>query len=554
MEPLASTDPTHVGRYRLLARLGAGGMGVVYQGEAPDQSLVAVKVIHQQLAADPQFRARFEREVAVCRRVNGLCTARVLHADISADLPFMVTEFIDGPDLNVHLERHGSLPAPQVRALAGGLAEALLAIHGAGLVHRDLKPTNVLLAASGPKVIDFGIAAVADGTRYTSTGLVMGTPGWMAPEQVLGARLEPAMDVFAWGLITAFAGTGRNPFGTGPALAVMYRTLHHEPDLAGLSPQMSELVRAALSEQPAARPTPAQLLAALTGERGTPALRAVTRVLDRDWTSPRPRAEAPTTASAPLRSPDGDTHRTRLGVPHRPARTARGRAVRAVTVFLASAAVVAGAVAVRPALVRHDTGEPAAGPAADPTSGPAVEPTGRPAATPTVEPTTGPAATPASASTASVEASPATAPASAAGGGTNGTLGFPPGASPLVGVQSGKCLDVAGASTANGTTIELYTCTGGPNQAVTVTSAGELRVLGKCLDAFQQGTTDGTAVVLYDCAGTPNQRWTLTSNGQIRGVQSGLCLDATNEGTANGTPLKLFACNGQANQSWTRPS
>ena len=288
MEPLTATDPHHVGPYRLLGRLGSGGMGVVYQCETADHRVVAVKVIHDRLAADPGFRARFGREVELCRRVGGLCTARVLDADVDAPLPFMVTEFVPGPDLEAFVERHGPLPVPQVRALAGGMAEALIAIHAAGSVHRDLKPSNVLLAPTGPKVIDFGIAAVAGGTMYTSTGLVMGTPGWMAPEQVLGARLEPAMDVFAWGLVTIFACTGRHPFGMGAAHAVMYRTVHHQPDLSGVDPEISWLVRAALSKTPSARPTPAQLLAALTGENPDRPLQAVTQVLELHWKPPPP--------------------------------------------------------------------------------------------------------------------------------------------------------------------------------------------------------------------------------------------------------------------------
>ncbi len=266
--PLQQTDPARVGRYRLVARLGAGGMGVVYLAETRDGQPVAVKVLRPELADNPEFRTRFGREVTALTRIQGMCTVRVIEADTEAPKPFLVTEYADGPSLSEYVDARGPLDPRMLYGLATGLAEALTAIHAAGIVHRDLKPSNVLLTAAGPKVIDFGIAQALDTTSLTRTGITVGSAGFMAPEQIMG-RAGTAADIFTWAVTVAFAAGGRTPFGTGASDAIMYRIVHEAPDLTAVPPGLRPLVEAALAKDPQARPTAPQLLAELTNSRRT---------------------------------------------------------------------------------------------------------------------------------------------------------------------------------------------------------------------------------------------------------------------------------------------
>ena len=238
-------------------------MGVVYLGVARDGGLVAVKVLRPELADDPEFRRRFGREVTVLMRVRGVCTVRVIEADTDSRLPFMVTEYADGPSLAEYIDTSGPLSAEMLYGLATGLAEALTVIHGAGIVHRDLKPSNVILTASGPKVIDFGIAQTLDTTSVTKTGMMVGSAGFMAPEQLTG-RPGPAADIFVWGVTVGFAAAGQSPFGTGDTNAVLYRVLHADPDLTAVPEPLKPLVQAALAKEPQGRPTAHELLDQLT--------------------------------------------------------------------------------------------------------------------------------------------------------------------------------------------------------------------------------------------------------------------------------------------------
>ncbi|MFC9969453.1 serine/threonine-protein kinase [Spirillospora sp. NPDC127200] len=226
--PLADDDPPSVGPYTLVARLGEGGMGVVYLGHGPDGRRVAVKLIQPDLAADADYRARFHDEVRHARQVASFCTAAVLDHGEDGGRPYLVTEYVEGAPLSEHIKRHGPLPPDTLHGVALGVAAALATIHSAGLVHRDLKPANVILSISGPRVIDFGIArGVGDLTGHTRSGLVMGSPGWIAPEQVQHGEVSPASDVFTWGCLVAFAGMARHPFaGTGAR--------HQRPDGAHL--------------------------------------------------------------------------------------------------------------------------------------------------------------------------------------------------------------------------------------------------------------------------------------------------------------------------------
>jgi cyclophilin family peptidyl-prolyl cis-trans isomerase/predicted Ser/Thr protein kinase len=263
LEPLGTNDPASVGPYRLLGRLGRGGMGAVYLGRSRGGREVAVKVVSSDLSADDRFRRRFEREVAAARRVGGFYTAAVVDADTGADRPWMATSYIPGPTLHAAVDAQGPFTVEAVRAIGAGLAEGLATIHAAGLVHRDLKPANIVLAADGPRVIDFGITRALDSASATTSRAFLGTPAYMPPEQALGEEVTTAGDVFSLGGVLAFAATGRSPFGSGRMEAMVYRLVHAEPDLAAVPPQLRDLVAACLAKDPAARPGVGEVLEGL---------------------------------------------------------------------------------------------------------------------------------------------------------------------------------------------------------------------------------------------------------------------------------------------------
>ncbi|MEV5378346.1 serine/threonine-protein kinase [Streptomyces nondiastaticus] len=253
-QELEDDDPPVVGGYQLVARLGSGGMGKVYLSYTPAGRPVAIKVIRPEFAEDLEFRRRFADEVAAARRVQGLCTAPVLDSDTDGPRPWLATAYVPGPTLASAVAAHGPLPVPTVLLLVAGVAEALQAIHGAGLVHRDLKPSNVLLASDGPRVIDFGIARAADATALTASGVTVGTPAFMAPEQASGAEVTTATDVFALGQLAVFAATGTSAYGNGPSHAVLYRIVHQDPDLSGVPAVLRDLVTRCLTKTPDQRP------------------------------------------------------------------------------------------------------------------------------------------------------------------------------------------------------------------------------------------------------------------------------------------------------------
>ncbi|WP_121829916.1 serine/threonine-protein kinase [Streptomyces sp. S1] len=260
---LSADDPREIGGYRLHARLGAGGMGVVYLAHTPGGRPIALKVVREDFAGDPEFRRRFAREVASARRIHGLFTAQVVDSGVDAPTPWLATAYVPGPSLHQAVQRHGPLPVRTVLLLAAGIAEALDAIHRAGVVHRDLKPANVLLAEDGPRVIDFGIARAADAGVLTGTGLRIGTAAFMAPEQALGRPVSPATDVFALGALLAYVSSGEAPFGTGPESAALYRVVHERPDLARVPHDLRDLVARCLAKRPEDRPGTADLIAAV---------------------------------------------------------------------------------------------------------------------------------------------------------------------------------------------------------------------------------------------------------------------------------------------------
>ncbi|MFI9584944.1 bifunctional serine/threonine-protein kinase/ABC transporter substrate-binding protein [Streptomyces sp. NPDC052236] len=259
--PLLPPDPSSLAGHRLLARLGAGGMGAVYLARSAGGALVAVKVIHAEYAAEPDFRARFRREVEAARRVVSPWAVPVTAADPDADEPWLATAFVPGPSLAEAVAACGPLPARSVRVLGKMLARALSAVHAADLVHRDVKPGNVLLASAGPRLIDFGIARSttrsAEDTAITSAGVIIGTPGFLSPEQAeaRGPETGPPSDVFSLGCLLAYAATGRAPFGTGAVDALLYRTVHDPPDLEGVEGELAGLLKRCLAKDPARRPT-----------------------------------------------------------------------------------------------------------------------------------------------------------------------------------------------------------------------------------------------------------------------------------------------------------
>jgi hypothetical protein len=401
-----------VGQYVLLGRLGAGGMGRVFVGRTPGGRLVAVKVIRAELAEDAGFRARFAREVAAARRVGGLFTVPVVDADPEAPVPWLVTGFVAGPSLAQAVAEFGPLPVASVLAMAAGLAEGLAAVHAAGVVHRDLKPSNVLLAEDGPRVIDFGISQAADVTLMTGTGVVVGSPGFMSPEQAQGKAVGVASDMFSLGAVLVFAATGQGPFGTGDAAALLYRVVHNAARLKQLPGELRPLAEPCLAKNPADRPTALQFLANLAAAH--PAAANLT-----DW-RPAPiaqtlvrRPSVPTDAPRPaqgLPEPDvtvmpgagspGPPTRTAATMRHadhgvdwpappadgshqtRPRRRPRGWTWAAGAVA-AALAVTAGGFAITAALTAHQsTTAPPAAPPATPTAGPTAAHPARSAASP----------------------------------------------------------------------------------------------------------------------------------------------------------------------------
>ena len=268
-QALMPSDPSAFGEYSVTGRLGKGGQGVVYLAEDGNGEEHAVKVLNDQWAEDSDLRKRFVKEVLAAQKVASFCTAAIIDAQLDEDPPYVVSEFVPGKDLQETVSQDGIQRGSKLQRLAVSTATALVAIHKAGIVHRDFKPGNVLLGPDGPRVIDFGIARVDDGTA-TMTNSIVGTPSYMAPEQIEGRGITDKCDIFAWGCVMAFASTGRAPFGSDTVPAVVHRVVTAPPDLDGLDENLRPVVESCLDKDPQNRPNAQTLLMRLLGHDDTP--------------------------------------------------------------------------------------------------------------------------------------------------------------------------------------------------------------------------------------------------------------------------------------------
>lgn len=341
MMRLRREDPRVVGSFKLHRRLGAGGMGVVYLGSDRRGQRVALKVIRPDLAEDQEFRSRFAREVSAARRIRGGCTARLVAADLDADRPWFATQYVPGPSLHDKVNEGGPLPPAQVAAIGAALAEGLLAVHEAGVVHRDLKPSNILLSPKGPRIIDFGIAWATGASTLTHVGTAVGSPGFLAPEQVRGAPVTPATDVFSLGATLAYAAAADSPFGHGSSEVMLYRVVHEEASLHAVPAALAPIVQACLAKNPEERPSTLQLSLRLKEiaarearglpEGGAAAARSggVRRAADppqsTERSRPSPSTPPPSSDRASASRPAPTSGRRPRRPPGRPGRTGTGR-------------------------------------------------------------------------------------------------------------------------------------------------------------------------------------------------------------------------------------
>ncbi|MFA1547622.1 serine/threonine-protein kinase [Actinomadura chokoriensis] len=336
-EALRPEDPKELGPYRLIGRLGRGGMGTVYLGEDSAGRRVAVKVINRELAGEGAFRERFRREVTAARQVRRFCTAPVIDAELDRDPLYVVTEYIEGPSLERAVAERGPLPGSDLESLAVGVATALAAIHGAGIVHRDLKPANVLLSSTGPRVIDFGIARALDASDGpTRTGQFVGTPNYLPPELLRGEQVSSASDVFSWGCVVAYAGTGAAPFAGNTVPEIFYRVVHEEPKLDGLDPGLRDVVAAALDKDPRRRPSVQDVLGRLVGN-GTTDPATLAETVQAGWHQPGTGPAGATPGGVPGATPGGVPGGVPAGAAAQPSAPAAGPAAQPNNVYGADA-------------------------------------------------------------------------------------------------------------------------------------------------------------------------------------------------------------------------
>jgi serine/threonine protein kinase len=423
-QELQPDDPGRIGPYRLRGVLGSGGMGRVFLGASADGQLAAVKVIRANVATDPEFRARFRREVTVARRVSSRFTVPLIDADTDGPMPWLATAYVTGPSLADAVTEHGPLPVRSVLELAAGLAAGLSAIHAAGVVHRDLKPSNVLLAHDGPRVIDFGISVAAETSPLTRTGMLIGSPGYMSPEQVEGREVGPPSDIFSLGAVLAFAATGEAPFGHGSAPALAYRAVYREVNLDRVPAEVRGLIQRCLAKDPGQRPTARDLeFAASAGavpatERWMP--EAVTRTFLELPDMPDPSGTVTSARLSPVSPPAP-------GGPGRHAARRRRRLARPLTiaslVIGLLAASAAGGIALAASVHQSPGvhyGQAAPGPATSPASSAPARPTPGTSPAATVAPSMSVPATP------SASATPTAAPTAVTSPSASPTASSPP--------------------------------------------------------------------------------------------------------------------------------
>ena len=413
---LQPDDPGRIGPYRIRGVLGAGGMGRVFLGMSADGDQVAVKVIRADLASDPEFRARFRREVTVARKVSSRFTAPLIGADVDGPVPWLATAYVTGPSLAEAVAQRGPLPATSLLDLAAGLADGLSAIHAAGVIHRDLKPSNVLLAQDGPRVIDFGISVAAETSPLTRTGLLIGSPGYMSPEQIEGLEVGTASDIFSLGAVLAFAATGEAPFGSGSAPTLAYRAVYRQVNLDRVPAEVRGLIDRCLAKDPGRRPEARDLMfAAGAGTMPVPTERWEPAPGTRTVTAPAAGQGGPRTVTSARLAP---VSRPAPGRPRR--RTQRRPLAIASVVVGILAASAAGGVAVAgctsqiPAV--HSVSSPIT--SAPATSTPSIAPSTTPSTSPTAiaSPTASASVTPTASATATPSASASASPTATATG------------------------------------------------------------------------------------------------------------------------------------------
>ena len=543
---LRRTDPREVGGYTLLGRLGAGGMGVVYLARAADRRLVAVKIVHAELAGEDEFRGRFHSEVERARQVPPFCTAEVLDADADHDPPYLVVEYVDGPSLGEAVEERGPLSIANVHAVAVGVASALSAIHGAGVIHRDLKPRNVLLAPGSPKVIDFGIARAFEGTsQHTRTGQLVGTVAYMAPERFSaepGTPLTPAADIFAWGSVVAYAATGRAPFDGDSPTVTAARILSGVPNLNGLADPLLRLVELALAKDPEDRPTARELLDLLL-TAGTHAPATSTHAATRPSAVPAVQFSGRSAGRTPVVSRGTTT----VPGPRRPQPAWRPRPDGFPT---PPGAAGPG---------RHVTWVPAVGARPDGRRRePTPSPRGRAAH---AHRSSGPVAAQVTALVLLVTALVVGGVATVVNGRsdrpaatfTASTGTARPDRSIMRSELTGTCLDVKDGRGSGGQPVQMWPCNGQSNQVWRWEADGTLRSLDRCLAVVNDATADGARVRLADCDASPGQQWKYTSGRDVVNMPADKCLDIRDRSTADGAPVQLWSCAGAANQKWWLP-
>ncbi|WP_051966715.1 serine/threonine-protein kinase [Kitasatospora mediocidica] len=418
MKALQDGDPRRVGPYELLGVLGAGGMGRVYLGRR-DELVVAVKVINEELTQNTEFIARFRREVTATQAVSGPYVAAVVDHDVDAEQPWLATEYVPGPTLNAVVAEHGCLGTVPVRALGVRLAEALGAIHAAGLVHRDVKPGNILLGPDGPRLIDFGIARGAAVTTLTQTGVVLGTPQFMAPEQLQArGRVGPAADVFALGLVLAFAATGKHPFGQTDSFGFGFRIVYEEPNLEGIPAELVDLVGRCLAKDPEERPTPEELVTALGLGEATLDQTGLGALIRHAGDTALPTATpTPTPTATPTATP---TEPNSAGRPTR--RRPAVIALAAVVVVGMVITVVLGLGGGAPASTQGQ-GLPSGSPAGPSATGTPTAPASSAAPSNSPPPSPPSPAPPSTAAPATATSAPAAGPSGSGGGGGSSTTG-----------------------------------------------------------------------------------------------------------------------------------